>query len=55
VKRVEIWVDGKKLNEELNSQIAKQITLSTGMHSLTLVAVDQYLGYASVTEQINVQ
>jgi len=55
VKRLEIWVDGKKLDQELNDQIAKQITLSSGVHSLTLVAVDQYLGYASVTETIHVQ
>jgi hypothetical protein len=55
VKRLEIWVDGKKLTEELNDQIAKQITLSPGMHSLSLVAVDQYLGSATSTENINVQ
>jgi len=55
VRRLEIWVDGKKLTEELNDQIAKQITLSSGMHALSLVAVDQYLGYASVTENINVR
>jgi hypothetical protein len=55
VKRLEIWVDGNKMAEELNNQIAKQITLSSGTHTLTLVAVDQYLGYASVTEKINVQ
>ncbi len=55
VKRLEIWVDGKKLNEELNDQIAKQITLSPGMHSLSLVAVDQYVGSATTTETINVQ
>ncbi len=55
VKRLEIWVDGVKLTEELNDQIAKQITLSPGMHSLSLVAVDQYLGSASVKENINVQ
>jgi hypothetical protein len=55
VKRLEIWVDGVKLTEELNDQIAKQITLSPGMHSLSVVAVDQYLGDATVTENINVQ
>ncbi len=55
VKRLEIWVDGVKLTEELNGQIAKQITLSPGMHALSLVAVDQYLGSASVKENINVQ
>jgi len=55
VKRLEIWVDGKKVNQELNDQIAKQITLSSGPHMLTLVSVDQYLGTASVTETINVQ
>jgi hypothetical protein len=55
VRRMEIWVDGTKLNQELNSQIAKQITLSSGTHNLSVVAVDQYLGYSSVTEKINVQ
>ncbi len=54
VKRLEIWVDGRKVNQELNSQIAKVITLSSGVHNLTLVAVDQYLGYTSVTERITV-
>ncbi len=54
VKRLEIWVDGKKLTEELNSQISKQITVSSGTHTLTVVAVDQYLGYSSASETINV-
>ena len=54
VKRLEIWVDGVKLTEGLNDQIAKQITLSPGMHSLFVVAVDQYLGSASAAENINV-
>ena len=34
VKRLEIWVDGNKVTEELNDQIAKQITLSSGTHAL---------------------
>ena len=55
VRRLEVWVDGKKLSQELNDQIAKQITLSPGMHTLSLVSVDQYLGYSSVSENINVQ
>jgi hypothetical protein len=55
VRRLEIWVDGNKITEELNDQIAKQITLSPGKHSLSVVAVDQYLGYSSVMENINVQ
>jgi FG-GAP-like repeat/FG-GAP repeat/Bacterial Ig domain len=55
VKRLEIWVDSTKVTEELSDQIAKQITLSSGVHSLTVVAVDQYLGTSSVTEKINVQ
>ena len=54
VKRMEIWADGKKVNQELNNQIAKLVTLSPGVHSLTVVAVDEYLGYASVTEKITV-
>lgn len=49
---MEIWADGTKVTEELNSQIAKAVTLSSGVHHLSLVAVDQYLGYASVTEKI---
>jgi hypothetical protein len=55
VRRMEVWVDGTKLNQELSDQIAKQITLSSGTHTLTLVAVDQYLGHSSVSENINVQ
>ena len=52
IRRLEIWMDGNKVAEELNSQIKKVISVTPGRHDLTLVAVDQYLGYSSTTIRI---
>lgn len=55
IKRVELWVDGHKVAQTLNDQLRKTLTLSTGTHSITVVAVDKYIGFAKATRSVNVQ
>jgi hypothetical protein len=55
IKRVELWVDGHKLAQTLNDQLRKTLTLSVGAHEITVVAVDQYIGFAKATQTVNVQ
>lgn len=55
VKRLEVWVDGKKMYQKLGDQMNKKITLSSGRHRLVVVAVDKYVGTASTAEYVNVQ
>ena len=55
VKRVELWVDGVKRAQALNDQLRATITLTTGSHQITIVAVDQYIGFAKTTRTVNVQ
>lgn len=55
IKRVELWVDGHKLGQTLNDQLRQTITLSTGTHTITVVAVDKYIGFAKATKSVNVQ
>ena len=52
VQRLEIWIDGVKRGERWADQIAESFTLSVGSHQVTVVAVDQYLGYAKSTVSI---
>jgi FG-GAP-like repeat/Bacterial Ig domain len=55
IKRVELWIDGHKLGQTLNDQFRQTITLSTGTHQITIVAVDKYIGFAKATKSVNVQ
>jgi hypothetical protein len=55
IKRVELWVDGHKVAQALNDQLRKTLTLSVGSHTITIVAVDQYIGFAKTTRTVNVQ
>ena len=55
VQRLEIWIDGVKRGERWADQIAESFTLSAGSHRVTVVAVDQYLGYAKSTVSITTQ
>jgi hypothetical protein len=41
VKRMELWVDGKKRFEEWNDQLLATITLSRGRHQIIVQAIDQ--------------
>ena len=55
VKRLEIWVDGKKVYQKLGDQLNKKITLTSGRHSIAVVAVDKYVGSSSSVRYVNVQ
>jgi hypothetical protein len=54
VQRMEIFVDGVKKTEAWADQIARQIILSAGTHTVTLIAVDQYKGTASTRVTVTV-
>ena len=54
VKRLELWVDGTKRYEVLNDQLKKTLTLSTGSHQITVVAVDKLVGISKTTKTITV-
>jgi len=55
LKRIEIWIDGKKAAQKLDSQIGKRFTLSPGTHRIAVVAVDQYLGTATTVKNVTIQ
>lgn len=55
IKRVELWVDGHKVAQALNDQLRKTLTLTRGIHQLTVVAVDRYIGFSKATRSVNVQ
>ncbi len=55
LKRIEIWIDGKKAAQKLDSQIGKRFTLSPGTHRIAVVAVDQYLGTATTAKEVTIQ
>jgi hypothetical protein len=42
VKRLELWVDGKKLTQAFNDQINTSVSVAAGTRSVTIVAVDLY-------------
>lgn len=54
IKRVELWVDGVKRAQALNDQLRRTLTLSAGTHRITIVAVDQYIGFAKTTRFVTV-
>lgn len=42
VKRLELWVDGKKLTQAFNDQMNATVSVAAGTRSVTIVAVDLY-------------
>jgi hypothetical protein len=54
VQRMELWVDGVKRAQALNDQLRKTLTLAAGKHTLTIVAVDKYVGFAKTTKAVTV-
>jgi len=40
IVRIEEWVDGKKLYQNLSNQVRNDLTLSAGSHSVSIVSVD---------------
>jgi hypothetical protein len=55
IQRLELWVDGTKRAQILNDQLLKTLTLSAGTHTITIVAVDRYIGISKTTRTVNVQ
>lgn len=49
VKRMELWIDGQKVGEDLEDQLNVTVTLTSGSHKATFVAVDTFDGTASVS------
>jgi hypothetical protein len=41
VKRMELWIDGRKRFEEWNDQLRATVSLTSGRHSIVVQAVDQ--------------
>lgn len=54
VKRLEVWVDGKKVYQKLGDQLNHAIALSPGKHRLSVVAVDNLVETAGAGESITV-
>lgn len=54
VKRLEVWVDGKKVYQKLGDHLNKRIALSAGKHQIGVVAVDQYVGTAKKVVYVTV-
>jgi hypothetical protein len=55
IKRLELWVDGTKRAQILNDQLLKTLTLTPGIHQVTIVAVDQYIGITKTTRSVTVR
>ena len=55
IKRLEVWIDGKKQTQRFNDQLAKRFTLSPGSHRIAIQAVDKDRGIVTVGKQITVQ
>ncbi len=52
VRRVELWIDGKKRAETPNDQLRASVTLNAGRHRVTVVAVDKYGASASASSYV---
>jgi hypothetical protein len=46
-KRMELWIDGKKIGQNLEDQLKVTTTLSTGKHTASFVVVDSFDNYTS--------
>jgi len=54
VMRMEVWVDGVKRTQNWSDQIARNVTLASGTHQITVVAVDRYKGVGKSTVTVRV-
>ncbi len=46
-KRMELWIDGKKVGQDLEDQLKITATLSAGTHTASFVVVDSFDAYTS--------
>jgi hypothetical protein len=54
VKRLELWVDGKKLTQAFNDQINARVSIAAGTRRVTIVAVDLYDAIVKKTMTVTV-
>jgi hypothetical protein len=46
-KRMELWIDGQKVAQDLEDQLKATVSLSAGPHTASFVVVDSFDNYAS--------
>jgi hypothetical protein len=54
VRRVELWVDGKKIYDSPDDRLKRSVTLSAGTHRIVVRAVDQFGALAKVVKNVTV-
>jgi FG-GAP-like repeat len=54
-KRMELWIDGKKIGQNLEDQLNVTATLAAGKHSASFLAVDSFDNHATQSISFNVQ
>lgn len=55
VKRMELWIDGQKVGENLEDQLNVTATLTSGSHTASFVAVDSFDSTASISRTFTSQ
>jgi hypothetical protein len=46
-KRMELWIDGRKIGQDLEDQLRIDATLAPGTHTASFVVVDSFDNYTS--------
>jgi hypothetical protein len=54
-KRMELWIDGKKVGQNLEDQLNVTATLASGKHEASFIAVDSFDNIATQSVSFNVQ
>jgi hypothetical protein len=54
ILRIEEWLDGKKVYQQLSNQVRNTLTTTPGTHTLTLIPVDIFGNYMKQNETITV-
>jgi hypothetical protein len=55
VKRMELWIDGKKIGQNLEDQLKNVTTVAVGKHTASLVAVDTFDNHISASVSFTVK
>lgn len=55
VKRMELWIDGKKIGQNLEDQLKIMTTVAVGKHTASLVAVDTFDNHISASVSFTVK
>jgi hypothetical protein len=54
-KRMELWIDGKKIGQDLEDQLKVKATLAAGTHTASFVVVDSFDNYTSISVSFTVK